>query len=322
MIRKSTINRFRNIRWKRKDTFAIVSIFFIGTIMTSVSFSFNQLYDIFFSICLGLFIGGILLSIISIYLAQMESSLSGEGELDVEMDVDADIDVDVDADIDVDVDADIDVDIDVDVDADIDVDIDADVDVDIDYDMGVEIEFDAVEIDADVDVDAGVEVDSDMDIDMEVETEIDTSLSDITPAPIMLLLSTAFLVFGISGIILYYSVNETVKFVILFITPLLAYIFLKCVNYGWKKLAKSRYYSILSTLNLIGRKGEIILPVDERGGVIKVLSNTPMKYERLHVKPLIEGSEFERGDTVYICDTKNGYLLVDNNKKLIKNRRW
>jgi len=240
----------------------------------------------------------------------MESSFSGEGELDVEMDVDADIDVDIDADIDVD--------IDVDVDADIDVDIDADVDVDIDYDMGVEIEFDAVEIDAD----AGVEVDSDMDIEMEVETEIDTSLSDITPAPIMLLLSTAFLVFGISGIILYYSVTETLKFVILFITPLLAYIFTKCINYGWKKLAKSRYYSILSTLNLIGRKGEIILPVDERGGVIKVPSNTPMKYERLHVKPLVEGSEFERGDIVYICDAKNGYLLVDYNKKLIKNGRW
>ena len=317
MIRKSTINRFRNIRWKKKDTFAIVSIFSIGTIMTSVSFSFNQLYDIFFSICLGLFIGGIILSIISTFLAQMESSLSGEGELDVEMDVDADIDVDVDADIDVDIDTDIDIDID----SDVDIDIDAEVDVDVDYDMGVEIEVDAVEIEAEVDVDAGVEVDSDIDVDMETEGEIDTSLSDITPAPIMLLLSTAFLVFGISGIILYYSINETLKFVILFITPFLAYMITKFINYGWKKLAKSRYYSISSTLNLIGKKGEIILPVDKRGGIIKVPSNTPMKFERLHVKPLIEGSEFERGDTVYICDVKNGYLLVDYTKKLIKKRR-
>lgn len=317
MIRKSAINRFRNIRWKKKDTFAIVSIFSIGTIMTSVSFSFNQLYDIFFSICLGLFIGGIILSIISTFLAQMESSLSGEGELDIEMDVDADIDVDVDADIDVDIDTDIDIDID----SDVDIDIDAEVDVDVDYDMGVEIEVDAVEIEVEVDVDAGVEVDSDIDVDMETEGEIDTSLSDITPAPIMLLLSTAFLVFGISGIILYYSINETLKFVILFITPFLAYMITKFINYGWKKLAKSRYYSISSTLNLIGKKGEIILPVDKRGGIIKVPSNTPMKFERLHVKPLIEGSEFERGDTVYICDVKNGYLLVDYTKKLIKKRR-
>ncbi len=319
MIRKSTINRFRNIRWKKKDTFAIVSIFSIGTIMTSVSFSFNQLYDIFFSICLGLFIGGIILSIISTFLAQMESSLSGEGELDIEMDVDADIDVDVDVDADIDVD--IDTDIDIDIDSDVDIDIDAEVDVDVDYDMGVEIEVDAVEIEAEVDVDAGVEVDSDIDVDMETEGEIDTSLSDITPAPIMLLLSTAFLVFGISGIILYYSINETLKFVILFITPFLAYMITKFINYGWKKLAKSRYYSISSTLNLIGKKGEIILPVDKRGGIIKVPSNTPMKFERLHVKPLIEGSEFERGDTVYICDVKNGYLLVDYTKKLIKKRR-
>jgi len=319
MIRKSTIIRFRNIRWKKKDTFAIVSIFSIGTIMTSVSFSFNQLYDIFFSICLGLFIGGIILSIISTFLAQMESSLSGEGELDVEMDVDADADIDVDVDADIDVD--IDTDIDIDIDSDVDIDIDAEVDIDVDYDMGVEIEVDAVEIEAEVDVDAGVEVDSDIDVDMETEGEIDTSLSDITPAPIMLLLSTAFLVFGISGIILYYSINETLKFVILFITPFLAYMITKFINYGWKKLAKSRYYSISSTLNLIGKKGEIILPVDKRGGIIKVPSNTPMKFERLHVKPLIEGSEFERGDTVYICDVKNGYLLVDYTKKLIKKRR-
>ncbi|MFX0041966.1 MAG: hypothetical protein ACFE8L_03550 [Candidatus Hodarchaeota archaeon] len=278
--------------------------------MTSVSFSFNQLYDVFFSICLGLFVGGILLSIISTFLAQMESNISGEGDLDVELDVDGDVDVDIDTDVDIDIDTDIDID------SDVDIDIDAEVDVDIDYDMGAEIEVDAVE------VDAGVEVDSDIDVDVETESEFDANLSDITPAPIMLLLSTVFLVFGISGIILYYSIIETLRFVILFLTPLFSYITSKFINYGWKKLAKSRYYSISSTMNLIGKKGEIILPVDRRGGIIKIPSTTPMKFERLHVKPLVEGSEFDRGDSVYICDVKNGYLLVDNNKKLIKSKRW
>ena len=74
-------------------------------------------------------------------------------------------------------------------------------------------------------------------------------------------------------------------------------------------------------MNLIGKEGEVILKVDDRGGVIKVPSKTPLKFERLHVKPVIEESIFERGDRVYICDAKNGYLLVDNSKRSIKKRR-
>ncbi len=45
-----------------------------------------------------------------------------------------------------------------------------------------------------------------------------------------------------------------------------------------------------------------------------------MRFERIHVKPLHPESEFEREEVVYICDVKNGFLLVDNNKKLIKRR--
>ncbi|MFX1409629.1 MAG: hypothetical protein ACFFA6_04705 [Promethearchaeota archaeon] len=298
MIRKNSIkkwNKTRTIYWKKKDTFAFFIIFLTGLSLTPIGYIYSNFYDIFFSICLGLFIGGIILTILSTFLAQMESNVSGEGEFDFEMDVDAD--------------------------AEIDIDIDTDIDVDMDYDLGAEVELDAVEVDAEVDMDVGVDIDSDMDIDMEAEAEIDTSLSDITPAPILLLLSTAFLVFGISGIILFYTINEMLKFIMLFITPFLAYIITKFINYGWKKLAKSRYYSIAASLNLIGKKGEVILPIDERGGLIKVPSTTPLKFERLHVKPLVEGSVFERGDIVYICNVKNGYLLVDYKKSLIKNRR-
>ena len=87
-------------------------------------------------------------------------------------------------------------------------------------------------------------------------------------------------------------------------------------------MAKSRYYSISSTQNLIGMQGEVILMVDHRGGVIKIPSPTPLKFERLHVKPLKLDSQFEKGEMVYICDVKNGFLLVDNNKKLINYRRF
>jgi len=60
-----------------------------------------DIYDIFFSICLGLFIGGLLFSIISVFLAQMESQSVGQ-EIDTDVDIDADIDIDVDVDVDVD----------------------------------------------------------------------------------------------------------------------------------------------------------------------------------------------------------------------------
>jgi hypothetical protein len=257
-----------------------------------------------------LFIGGIILSIISTFLAQMESNISGAGELDAEVDIDVDSDIDID----------IDSDVDIDVDTDIDIEVDVDIDVDVDYDMGAEIELDAVELDTEVDVEAGVDVDSDIDIDSEVEIDIDL-ISTITPAPIMLLFSSAFLIFGISGIVLYQLIESALRFIILFIAPSVAYFTAKIINFTWKIIAKSRFYRISSTQNLIGVKGKVLLRVDDRGGIIKIPSSTPMRFERLHVKPIIGESQFERGDKVYICDVKDGFLLVDNNKKSIQRRR-
>jgi len=239
-----------------------------GIIMTIISlFQTIEFYNIFFSACLGLFIGGILFSAISFFIAQMESNISGQGELDAEIDIDVDIDID----------------------SDVDIDIDSDVDIDSDA---------------------------------EVETEIDSNMSDITPAPIMLLLSASFLVYGISGIILYYAIIGMLRFLIFFATPAIVYVNWKVINKTWKKIAKSRYYTIASSINLIGKEAEVVLLIDERGGVIKIPSYTPMRYEKIHVKPLNPESQFEREEKVYICDVKNGFLLVDNNKNLIKKRRF
>lgn len=303
-------SKFVNIHWKKKDSIALFLIISIGFIFTVVGFFYVTFYNIFFSTCLGLFFGGLILSIISTFLAQMESNITGAGEIDAEMDLD------VDAEVDVDVDADVDVEIDT------DIELDIDTDVDVDYDVGAEIEIEGIEVDAEVDVEVEVDIDSDLDIDTDIEAEADSGIiSTVTPAPIMLLLSTFFLIFGISGILLYYTIIEALRFIILFITPILAYITSKVINFGWKKLAKSRYYNISSTKNLIGTKGEVLLRVDERGGVIKVPSNTPLRFERVHVKPVVSTSSFERGEIVYICDVNSGYLLVDSNKNLIRKRR-
>ena len=313
-MRNNLYKRFMYLRWKRKDNIAIFLIIVGGLLMTSIGFLYNNFYSIFVSLCLGFFIGGFLLSIISTFLAQMESNITGAGEIDADMDVD----VDIDAEVDVDIDAEVDVDIDADIDADVDIDIDTDVDVD--YDIEAEIDVDAVEVEADLDVEAELDVDSDLDVEM--EGEFDSGLKPtITPAPIMLLFSTAFLVYGISGLSFYYLVGVNFRYFIFFATPTISFLSIKLINSLWKILAKSRYYRISSTMNLLGKEGEVILKVDDRGGVIKIPSKTPLKFERLHVKPIIEESIFERGDRVYICDVKNGYLLVDNSKRSIKKRR-
>ncbi|NVM45431.1 MAG: DUF1449 family protein [Candidatus Lokiarchaeota archaeon] len=241
-----------------------------------------DIYDIFFSICLGLFIGGLLFSIISVFLAQMESQSLGQ-EVDTDVDIDADVDVDIDADVDVDIDADVDVDID----ADVDVDIDADIDIDTDFD-------------------------------------VDTDIIGITttPAPIMLLLSAFLLVFGISGISLYYIITiEGLKFLMFIGAPIIGYFTVKYLNVVWKKIAKSQYYKISPTQNLIGKKGEVVFPINERGGVIRIVSSTPMKYEKMHVMPYDETSYFDRGMIVYIIGVKNNKVIVDINKNLVKKMR-
>jgi membrane protein implicated in regulation of membrane protease activity len=243
----------------------------------------------------------------------MESNIMGAGEIDAE------VDVDVDAEVDVDIDTDVDVDIDTDVDVDIDTDVDVDIDVDADIDIEVELDVDAVEVDAEMDIEAEVDVESEVDIEMEGEIDSDV-ISTITPAPIMLLFSTAFLVYGISGLSIYFLIRVDLRFIVFFAAPIISYLSIKVVNSIWKVLAKSRYYKISSTRNLIGIEGEVILKVDKRGGVVKVPSKTPMKFERLHVKPVIEDSVFERGDRVYVCDVKNGYLLVDNKRRSIRER--
>ena len=252
-----------------------------------------NIYDLFFSICLGLFIGGLLFSIISVFLAQMESQSVGQ-EIDTDVDIDADIDVDVD------IDADIDVDVDVDIDADIDVDVDVDIDSDV-----------AMDVDTDIDVD----VDADLDVDSDI---FGTTTS---PAPIMLLASAFLLVFGISGISLYYVITiEALKFIMFIGSPSIALITSKYLNVAWKYIAKSQYYKISSTQNLIGREGEVVLPIDERGGVIRIQSTTPMKYEKLHVMPYDDTIQFERGMKVYIVAVQDNKVRVSPNKNIIKKR--
>jgi membrane protein implicated in regulation of membrane protease activity len=104
-------------------------------------------------------------------------------------------------------------------------------------------------------------------------------------------------------------------------SPTLGFISSKYLNVAWKKIAKSQYYKISSTQNLVGKKGEVVLGIDNRGGVIRIESSTPMKFEKMHVMPYDINSNFERGMTVYIIGVRDNKIVVDSNKNLIKNKK-
>ena len=229
-----------------------------------------MIYDIFFNVCLGLFIGGLLLSIISIILAELSTDISTEPGIDSALDSDLDLDTELDS---------------------------FSIEIENDYETNIDNEFE------------GNFESASSEFDLDDELDIPS-----TPAPLILLISTGLVSFGISGILLYYILPKVTSFLMFILAPFIAYSMTKMVNQAWKSIAKSRYYSISPTSNLIGKKGEVILKVDERGGLIKIVSKTPMKFEKVHVKPLDPEISYERGEEVYILDVKDGYLLVYHNK--------
>ncbi len=135
---------------------------------------------------------------------------------------------------------------------------------------------------------------------------------DITPAPFMLLFSEFLLVFGISGILYYFIIIEWPKWIIFFITPLTSFLFVELVSMLWKRIAINRHYETISSKNIIGTIGEVVLDVDSKGGIIKINSNTPMEFEKIHSKPLHPEKQFSKGQHVFIYAKKDGYFLIDN----------
>ena len=146
---------------------------------------------------------------------------------------------------------------------------------------------------------------------------VDSNIQEtITPAPFMLLLSSGLLVFGIAGIASYYALSGDLKLFMLLIAPLATILITKLISKVWRKIAKSVQYTISSTQNLIGKSGLVVLKVDEHGGVIKIPSDNPMKTEKLHVMPFTIGNVYEDGEKVYIVGVTNKFLLVDKNFKV------
>jgi len=56
----------------------------------------------------------------------------------------------------------------------------------------------------------------------------------------------------------------------------------------------------------------VVLEVDRRSGLIRVPSDTPLKFEKIPVRSLNPDLTFKRGEKVLIRTVKQGIFLVDN----------
>ena len=151
-----------------------------------------------------------------------------------------------------------------------------------------------------------------------IEGDNEVNILDIEPTPFMLIFSSFLLIFGFSDILFCYFLIDSIKFLAFIIPPFIIYFFTRLIKIIWGRIVKSRHYTIISTQNLIGMEGEVILEVDEKGGVIKIPSKTPLRFEKVHVKPLYPNTQFKEGEKVYICNVRNNHLFVDSDINSIK----
>lgn len=260
---------------KKSDLYFWIMSLSAASILSFFSiFNMIVVYNLIFSICLGLFIGGIIMSVLSIILAELSIHDHGADHDQIDH-----------------------------------IDHDTGHIDHIDHETGYpEHSFEHADHD---------HIEHDHFEHHDKWDHID-HLKDVTPAPFMLLFSSFLLFFGLTGILLYFFLDQSLRFLLFFITPAVSYTLTKTISMVWKKVARSRYYQISSTKNLIGMEGEVILPVDHRGGLVKIPSETPMKFERIHVKPIESDKRYKKGENIYICDFKDGFLLVSSQREKIK----
>ncbi|MDH5582171.1 MAG: hypothetical protein OEY33_09730, partial [Bdellovibrionales bacterium] len=181
--------------------------------------------------------------------------------------------------------------------------------------------------DSDADTSIDTDVDIDVDIDIDTDISIDGAESDIghdhshghgndSAAPLLLLLSTFFLMFGSIGYPLYQSESLTMilRLIITFISPLF---FVKLVSFIWRKyLANEFAYEVPKVK--IDNEVKTLTRVDEKGGLVLAdTADIDRVGQQLHFAGHIKmqaktlpGVEIER-------DTKAFVIAIEPNDTLI-----
>ncbi|MHA2362457.1 MAG: hypothetical protein ACXAC7_00770 [Candidatus Hodarchaeales archaeon] len=243
-------------------------------------------------------LGSLIVGLIFFFFSLITSVL---GQVDHDHEIAGhDVGGDVDFDVDVDTGLDLDVDTGLDLDVDTGLDLDIDAGLDLDVDTGIDMDASSFDVDHDLDVDHGVE-----------------GIHDTSPAPLMLLVSTFFLSFGILGTSFYNTeMDSIIRLLLLIVIPIA---FVKGTSLIWRKiLIKEEAYEIPRVK--IDNQIKTLTRVDEKGGLVLAdTSDVDRAEEQLHLLGHIKmqaktlpGVVFERNEIGYvIAKEKNNTLIID-----------
>ncbi|MHA1692461.1 MAG: hypothetical protein ACTSU7_12635 [Candidatus Heimdallarchaeaceae archaeon] len=199
-------------------------------------------------------------------------------------------------------------------------DISVDHDISMDHDISVDHD---ISMDHDISVDHDISMDHDIsgdDLDLSGHdgdiTEVHADgFKDIThsTAPIFLLMSTYFLMFGILGVSTLQISSESIgirifRIIVIIVSPFLLSL---AITNIWKRISATTVKPIIRGVQLVGRIATVYVPTDSRGGIIDVDLGEGMGLQKLNAKSFDHFKRFEREEQVRIVAVKNRVYLVD-----------
>ena len=135
-----------------------------------------------------------------------------------------------------------------------------------------------------------------------------------TSAPIFLLLSTYFVMFGILGVATLKIPSTSValrifRIILIIISP---YLLALSLTHLWRKISSTTVQPIKRGVELVGKIGTVYVPVDSKGGIIHVDLGESLGIQKLHAKSFDFYRRFEREEQVRIVAVKDRVYLVDS----------
>ena len=134
-----------------------------------------------------------------------------------------------------------------------------------------------------------------------------------TSAPIFLLLSTYFVMFGILGVATLRIPSSSValrifRIILIIVSP---YLLALSLTHLWRKISSTTVKPIKRGVELVGKIGTVYVPVDSKGGIIHVDLGESLGVQKLHAKSFDFYRRFEREEQVRIVAVKDRVYLVD-----------
>ncbi len=135
-----------------------------------------------------------------------------------------------------------------------------------------------------------------------------------TSAPIFLLLSTYFVMFGILGVATLRIPSSSValrifRIILIVVSP---YLLALSLTHLWRKISSTTVKPIKRGVELVGKIGTVYVPVDSKGGIIHVDLGESLGIQKLHAKSFDFYRRFEREEQVRIVAVKDRVYLVDS----------